>query len=52
MESILNDKQTYGVETILNRIIPEGYIRFGYELRENHDDFMISQKLNDKFVST
>ena len=51
MESILNDKQTYGVETILNRIIPEGYIRFGYELRENHDDFMISQKLNDKFVS-
>lgn len=45
------DKQTYGVETILNRIQPIGYIQFDYELRDIQDDFGVNTTLNERFVS-
>lgn len=42
--------QTFGLETILNYLIPEDYTRFDSELKETLDDFKVVSSLNEKFV--
>lgn len=45
------DRQTYGIETILNRIQPTDYIKFNYALREEQEDFGVNNNLNESYIS-
>lgn len=41
---------THGLETILQRIQHEHYVKYAYGFKENKEDFRIETSLNDKFI--
>ena len=51
MDDQIYETKNYGLETVLKRIMPDDYIPFVYDLKEDNPDFKTIDTQNPKYVA-
>ena len=49
MDDQIYETKNYGLETVLKRIMPDDYIPFVYDLKEDNPDFKTIDTQNPKY---